>query len=243
MPILPMTQRSVVVKNTFIEEKDEESRELLSIHAQGANTCVARLSTDSCKLSDWCSDDDMSQASTPSMCDRARSGLSEGTFVSTPTGSECSFPLCDGELTKVATRAMPCGEQSLSTLPVPKRQIWLNIPVEVPYDDDYSPDDFQFTVTSTVVNRDSGCASIDVKVSLNNNRKVLPLAMLVPDSRTCAVATEQLSTKSQVVVSPLSQLSDKVCCHWKNKGWCKYQECCKFQHPAHKRGVGSTKRA
>lgn len=240
MPLLPMTQRSVVVKNTFIEERDDESRELLSIHALGANTCIARLSNDSCKLSDWCSDDGMSQASTPSMYDRIRSGLSEGTFMSTPTGSECSFPL-DGELTN-ASRTIPSGQQDLSTSSVPTRKIWLNIPVEVPYDSDSSPEDFHFTVTSAVFNRDSGCASIDVKVSLNNSRKVLPLAVLVPDPRTCVNVTQKLGAEAQVAASPPSRLSDKVCCHWKNKGWCKYQECCKFQHPAHKRGVGSTKR-
>lgn len=29
-----------------------------------------------------------------------------------------------------------------------------------------------------------------------------------------------------------------VCCHWKNKGWCRYQDQCKFAHPEHKRGAG-----
>jgi hypothetical protein len=29
-----------------------------------------------------------------------------------------------------------------------------------------------------------------------------------------------------------------VCCHWKNKGWCRYEDLCKFAHPEHKRGVG-----
>jgi len=29
-----------------------------------------------------------------------------------------------------------------------------------------------------------------------------------------------------------------VCCHWKNKGWCRYQDTCKFQHPPHKQGAG-----
>merc|ERR550525_1228956 len=29
-----------------------------------------------------------------------------------------------------------------------------------------------------------------------------------------------------------------VCCHWKNKGWCKYGTNCKFWHPDHKRGIG-----
>jgi hypothetical protein len=39
-----------------------------------------------------------------------------------------------------------------------------------------------------------------------------------------------------------AEKSDKTCCHWKNKGWCKYKDTCKFQHPAHKQGVGSSKR-
>lgn len=29
-----------------------------------------------------------------------------------------------------------------------------------------------------------------------------------------------------------------VCCHWKNKGWCRFATSCKFAHPQHKRGVG-----
>jgi hypothetical protein len=32
-----------------------------------------------------------------------------------------------------------------------------------------------------------------------------------------------------------------VCCHWKNKGWCRYQDKCNFAHPEHKRGVGMAK--
>lgn len=40
------------------------------------------------------------------------------------------------------------------------------------------------------------------------------------------------STESSPASSPL------VCCHWKNKGFCKYLNACKFQHPAHKRGIG-----
>mmetsp|Transcript_70655 Transcript_70655/g.196541 ORF Transcript_70655/g.196541 Transcript_70655/m.196541 type:complete len:377 (-) Transcript_70655:152-1282(-) len=30
-----------------------------------------------------------------------------------------------------------------------------------------------------------------------------------------------------------------VCCHWKNKGWCRLEGDCKFQHPEHKRGIGA----
>lgn len=40
--------------------------------------------------------------------------------------------------------------------------------------------------------------------------------------------------------------ADVVCCHWKNKGWCKYfsgmvpGKSCKFAHPMHKQGIGQT---
>lgn len=50
------------------------------------------------------------------------------------------------------------------------------------------------------------------------------------------------ASNSAVPSAACEEKSDKVCCHWKNKGWCKYQESCKFQHPAHKQGSGSAKR-
>jgi len=31
-----------------------------------------------------------------------------------------------------------------------------------------------------------------------------------------------------------------VCYHWKTKGWCRYQDKCKFGHPRHKKGIGAT---
>jgi hypothetical protein len=29
-----------------------------------------------------------------------------------------------------------------------------------------------------------------------------------------------------------------TCCHWRNKGWCRYQDKCKFRHPDGERGIG-----
>jgi len=37
---------------------------------------------------------------------------------------------------------------------------------------------------------------------------------------------------------PAGEKSSMVCCHWKNKGYCKYKDGCKFQHPDHKKGAG-----
>jgi hypothetical protein len=45
-------------------------------------------------------------------------------------------------------------------------------------------------------------------------------------------------------MSPVGQsrMSHMVCCHWKNKGWCKFQATCRFQHPPDKRGTGKSLR-
>lgn len=36
------------------------------------------------------------------------------------------------------------------------------------------------------------------------------------------------------------QVQATVCRHWKSKGWCRMESNCKFLHPEHKRGVGSS---
>jgi len=56
-------------------------------------------------------------------------------------------------------------------------------------------------------------------------------------SRTSSLA-EMVSCPAPPL-TPAKKKNVSVCCHWKNKGWCKYQSQCKFQHPAHKRGVGA----
>jgi len=237
MPLLP---RSVVVKNTFIEQKDEDRHDQ-RMHALGENTCIARFSADSDKSVDWCSDDGLSQASTPNVCDRMRSMASEADTsapsmcdrTKSPTGAggtftmrTPTFPLGHIEpSTNVIAPITRCGQQDVSSFPVPGRRIWLNIPVEVPYYNDCSSEDFSFTVTSSIADRDSGCTSFRVKVNFNKSREALPAR--VEDSGTC-------------MGSPRSR---RVCHHWRTKGWCLYKESCKFQHPARKRGVGLNKGA
>jgi len=59
----------------------------------------------------------------------------------------------------------------------------------------------------------------------------------VPNHRD-VVSVRQAIDKTLMVPKPSGEKSTMVCCHWKNKGWCKYQESCKFAHPEHKRGAG-----
>jgi len=47
------------------------------------------------------------------------------------------------------------------------------------------------------------------------------------------------SPAALLAATSAGQKSSQVCCHWKNKGWCRYQASCKFMHPEHKRGVGA----
>merc|ERR1712048_1054090 len=71
-------------------------------------------------------------------------------------------------------------------------------------------------------------------------------AASVPPAPTTVSLSQLLrssSGNSSTVTTPAGEKSDKVCCHWKNKGWCKYATTCKFQHPAHKQGVGKAQKA
>jgi len=35
----------------------------------------------------------------------------------------------------------------------------------------------------------------------------------------------------------VAERRDSVCCHWK-KGWCRYEDSCKFKHPTKQQGIG-----
>mmetsp|Transcript_14579 Transcript_14579/g.28719 ORF Transcript_14579/g.28719 Transcript_14579/m.28719 type:complete len:426 (-) Transcript_14579:94-1371(-) len=63
----------------------------------------------------------------------------------------------------------------------------------------------------------------------------------VPPSRV-KVALPGVSPRKGGGKSPGSEQSPGssplVCCHWKNKGFCRYTDSCKFQHPPQKRGIG-----
>lgn len=83
-----------------------------------------------------------------------------------------------------------------------------------------------------------------------------PQKPISPASLGCSVSQDRGGSKSPVpqkaihrttkapsnsgAKTPGVEKGEVVCCHWKNKGWCKYlnQGGCKFAHPEHKRGVG-----
>merc|ERR1712061_236719 len=71
---------------------------------------------------------------------------------------------------------------------------------------------------------------------IQGSRHVIDLRVTIGPSNPTA-SLEPMSLPELPFTS--SKKHTSVCCHWKNKGWCKYQSHCKFQHPLHKRGVGA----
>lgn len=58
-------------------------------------------------------------------------------------------------------------------------------------------------------------------------------------------ATQDSAPNFKTETSTLGHQSTSkvVCFHWKNKGWCKYEDSCRFSHPAEKRGKGKPRQA
>lgn len=55
-----------------------------------------------------------------------------------------------------------------------------------------------------------------------------------------AISLPALGGANEVCRS-MTQVTSKVCCHWRRKGWCRYEDSCKFSHVADARGIGRLK--
>jgi hypothetical protein len=121
-----------------------------------------------------------------------------------------------------------------------------------------SDEDLETTVTNMHSTFEDGCTVVDLRVVLG--AKGTKASMSLPP-RECTSGESQTAGDAGIssmtnlawafcpstvvsAVSPIEQgrMSHMVCCHWKNKGWCKFQATCRFQHPADKRGVGKSLR-
>jgi len=58
--------------------------------------------------------------------------------------------------------------------------------------------------------------------------KQRPIVSSITSTAEAVIRAATATTQSEVA----------VCCHWKNKGFCRYKDDCKFEHPAYKQGVG-----
>jgi len=177
----------------------------------------------------------MSDESTPSVLHSEISGLSSEAFASTPTGSECDF-----YPEKIDTPRTSSVSASLCSS---GRQVLVQIPVDACSSGETSPD-VNVVFSNMTVDPYSGSTVVNLRLVVGCQLAAAPMT-----SAPRAVSLSQLlvsspgSSSTVTPPPPAGEKSDKVCCHWKNKGWCKYATTCKFQHPAHKQGVGKAQKA
>jgi len=229
--------RRLKVEQDKVAEEQEENQPEDGFHQLGARTCIARLSDLSGHglLDDAMSScsTDMSDESTPSVLHSEISGLSSEAFASTPTGSECDF-----YPEKIDTPKTSSVSASLCSS---GRQLLVQIPVDACSSGETSPD-VNVVFSNVTVDPHSGSTVVDLRLVLGRQLAAAP----VPPPPTSVSLSQLLVASpgnSSATTSSAGEKSDKVCCHWKNKGWCKYATTCKFQHPAHKQGVGKAQKA
>lgn len=65
-----------------------------------------------------------------------------------------------------------------------------------------------------------------------------PGAPAEPHPSTGARPDSTQSDDQDVTLAGPQAKNSSVCCHWKNKGFCKFGNTCRFAHPEHKKGAG-----
>lgn len=234
----------ITIKNTFIDVDDAggQAQQERSLHQTGARTCAARFST----------------GITPRI-------FPQGIGAETPAAEEAPhFPPTQPALvstTPAEIPAFPGAEcpQGPGAAPPPDLQkegagsgrarVLLQVPLELdaalaamlPE----APRCLGVQLMGSSADAACGHVIMDLRVMLAMAPGASP-----PSGPTCPLA----STSRPPAPSPVGPMSTGtppsessqgspsrrrlVCCHWKNKGWCRYQDNCKFLHPLHKRGVG-----
>lgn len=269
LPALLCSQREnamrplkVSVKNTFIdletpgeEELEEDSDEPARRRTTRITTAPARLLNMGPLFNDGCNERPQENSIV--------SSTEEDLFVSTPvTARFCDtnnspgqfFPSADALTTPVSSSSAAASSLS-SMLPAPAFApaaspfdggLTLRIPLEMVPGLATMPQ--EMLSRARVIVRSVCAGAIDLQVQLSppsatdfhGFQAVIPWPMAMPpQSGSSGKAARPKNTEKRQDAS--SGDSNMVCCHWKNKGWCKFQASCKFAHPEHKMGVGSSR--
>uniref|UniRef100_A0A7S1Q3G5 C3H1-type domain-containing protein n=1 Tax=Alexandrium catenella TaxID=2925 RepID=A0A7S1Q3G5_ALECA len=229
----------ITVKNTFIdvEMAGAQAREQQSLHQTGAHTCTARFS----------------EGATPKLFPEGPGALTavdveDPRSPQTQPASSSTTPAetPDGGGPE-ASGAVPPPGLSNENLGSGKTQVLLHVPVALDAALaallSEAPRCLGAQVLKSSTDPTSGHIVIDVRVMLATVQ-----GASTPSGPPChSASTSRPPAAASTAETPPSGRSEGssglrrlVCCHWKNKGWCRYQDNCKFLHPLHKRGVGPT---
>lgn len=227
---------SLTVKNTFFELASLSGDEQPEGEPRGAQTCRARL-LEPQGLTAFAAGDDADHSGSD--------GTSSGTCFceSTPWG--------DSPVARAAARLPGPPAESAQQ----GAEVVLQVPLRVQSGHPLArgaSSGFEFDVTheggQTIIRLRVG-AGQPGDVALASPPAVAPARSTVAGQglqasspRTSkdggAPAPPRRASAAAAGARPAGEKGLVVCRHWKNKGWCKFQDTCKFQHPDHKRGVG-----
>jgi len=249
-PINSGTDVEIKIKNTFIcvELTEPQEHPDRYVHHKGAQTCTAQLSEE---LTWSAAEVDRSPLDTCSTATRSLSFVPftvKNTFISMETDDAVLD--CDLHRTGVHTCAARFADQ-LAAFPDPEGfesdcdSSSAFTDVSTPLDDCwFESTKEQFSISLRCI----PCGLQGVAPQPDYAEALLPIPSLLqaPKVVLCLDTTVITSASSNSNVTSVQCASSAknvaVCCHWKNKGFCKYQQDCKFSHPADKQGAGPSKR-
>mmetsp|Transcript_19099 Transcript_19099/g.44674 ORF Transcript_19099/g.44674 Transcript_19099/m.44674 type:complete len:334 (-) Transcript_19099:63-1064(-) len=141
---------------------------------------------------------------------------------------------CHSESSGTAT---PRSDVETSTPPTENRTILLQIPLMLSLFQgsalSRAADDVSVLVMQTGNDSNSGAPYVDLRVTFGGQRAL----ERPPQTASSQEVRPAVPPESPPTVSSDSSY-DAECRHWKNKGWCRFQDSCKFLHTPSKRGVG-----
>mmetsp|Transcript_138027 Transcript_138027/g.428982 ORF Transcript_138027/g.428982 Transcript_138027/m.428982 type:complete len:364 (-) Transcript_138027:27-1118(-) len=255
----------VTVKNTFVEVEVAEAQVLPehSLHERGASTCTARLSTGAAPalllpprsgvspellppkafsvpfLSPPASPRSSGEPASPQPCWDSPALALTPCWHSAPAAA-----LGAGAGTEVPGAPGGAGGPDRSSEGTPTQvlvPVVLNVDAGLAAALPEAPRCLSAVLAGSSADVERGHLVLQVRIVLATEH-----GTSTPSSSSCpstcasqppALGAAESPPSGSSQASPAQQTL--VCCHWKNKGWCRYQDSCKFLHPAHKRGVGA----
>lgn len=259
---------SLVVKNTFITVEPEEQVDIAT-HRRSSRTYTAPaqlLKPTVEVLGAEAGVKSTNSADISMISTEAGDSGSEASDAEPPVGTRVTARPCEPPSSHLfpppPVGPVPRGQETSLLAPGPyidrQGQVLLQIPLQVSSCGPQVPEDLEAVVTNLRSAFEDGHTVIDLRVVLAPRASLSPSP---PDGTASGgfsdagdAGTGSFNSLSGAVCSPstfvsevspsgqISRMSHMVCCHWKNKGWCKFQATCRFQHPADKRGVGKSLR-
>mmetsp|Transcript_7067 Transcript_7067/g.19281 ORF Transcript_7067/g.19281 Transcript_7067/m.19281 type:complete len:297 (-) Transcript_7067:171-1061(-) len=207
-----------MIKNTFIDVPPDESEDELVgsvTPRRGARTCIARLSYAGAPLAD----------------DGSRAGPGDGQGEPRYDGGDVGL---EGGAAGPRRGASGRGVQ----------QVLLQVPLEVSGLVPASAPAPRAAVRSATISMVDGRPVIELQVVVGQERATPSTHRWQPPPATAlagqAPAAPLAGRAAPPPAGPGGRCDEAapVCCHWRTKGWCRYQDLCKFAHPENKCGAG-----